>query len=94
MLRDGKLVQIDSRDLACGDVVRLTEGQTIPADVRIIERTSFASNDFALTGESILRVSLRTHLKPKCPWVIETTWHLWAQRLQSVKRWEWWLPPG
>ncbi len=52
VLRDGKLVQIDSRELVCGDVVRLTEGQTIPADVRIIERTSFASNDFALTGES------------------------------------------
>jgi Ca2+-transporting ATPase len=51
-MRDGSLVQVDSSKLVCGDIIRLTEGQSIPADVRIIQRTSFATNDFALTGES------------------------------------------
>lgn len=51
-MRDGSLVQVDSSRLVRGDVIRLTEGQNIPADVRIIQRSSFATNDFALTGES------------------------------------------
>ena len=50
--RDGTLTEIESRDLVIGDVVRLSEGDSVPADVRLIELTTFATNDFALTGES------------------------------------------
>ncbi len=50
--RDGVLVELDSRTLVVGDVVRLTEGVAVPADVRIIEAIAFATNEFALTGES------------------------------------------
>ncbi len=50
--RDGVLSELDSRDLVVGDVVRLTEGVSVPADVRLIETVAFATNEFALTGES------------------------------------------
>ena len=50
--RDGTLGQGDSRDLVVGDVVRLSEGSSVAADVRLIETVAFATNDFALTGES------------------------------------------
>ncbi len=50
--RDGKLTEIESRHLVVGDIVRLSEGQSVPVDVRLIETESFSTNDFALTGES------------------------------------------
>ncbi|HEX6258538.1 MAG TPA: cation-transporting P-type ATPase [Candidatus Saccharimonadales bacterium] len=50
--RDGKLEQIPSRELVPGDIVRLVEGDSVPADVRIIDELAFSTNDFALTGES------------------------------------------
>lgn len=50
--RDGKLTEIESRNLVPGDVIRLTEGSSVPADVRLIDLSTFSTNDFALTGES------------------------------------------
>jgi Ca2+-transporting ATPase len=50
--RDGVLTEIESRALVPGDVVRLTEGVSVPADVRLVDTTAFSTNDFALTGES------------------------------------------
>ena len=52
VFRRGSLTALDSRDLVVGDVVRLSEGSSVPADVRLVEVTAFATNDFALTGES------------------------------------------
>jgi Ca2+-transporting ATPase len=59
--RDGELVEVASRSLVVGDVVRLTEGISVPADVRLIHATAFSTNDFALTGESD---PTRKHDKP------------------------------
>ena len=50
--RDGKLTQIDSSLLVPGDIVRISEGDSIPADLRVIEEMELSTNDFALTGES------------------------------------------
>lgn len=50
--RDGQLTEIESRFLVPGDIVRLSEGQSVPVDVRLVETMAFATNDFALTGES------------------------------------------
>ena len=52
VMRDGILTEIDSTELVVGDVVRLTEGASVPADIRLIEASAFATNEFALTGES------------------------------------------
>lgn len=51
-VRDGKLQEGPSYDLVVGDVVYLEEGDSVPADIRIIEASQLGSNDFALTGES------------------------------------------
>ncbi|HYG83877.1 MAG TPA: cation-transporting P-type ATPase [Verrucomicrobiae bacterium] len=50
--RNGNLKQVASKELVPGDIIRLVEGDAVPADVRIIEELSFSTNDFALTGES------------------------------------------
>ena len=50
--RDGRLTELDSTQLVVGDVVRLTEGASVPADIRLIETSAFSTNEFALTGES------------------------------------------
>jgi P-type Ca2+ transporter type 2C len=53
VVRDGVRVEISERDLVPGDIVVLQAGDAVPADLRLIETNSFATNDFALTGESI-----------------------------------------
>jgi len=53
VLRDGKVVQINSVKIVPGDVLILSEGDKIMADARIIEVTNFKVNEAALTGESV-----------------------------------------
>lgn len=50
--RDGKLVEIPSAELVIGDVVYIQEGDSVPADVRVLSEDELSTNDFALTGES------------------------------------------
>jgi Ca2+-transporting ATPase len=53
VLRDGELVTINSRELVPGDIVVLEEGDSIPADGRLIEVKNLRSIEAALTGESV-----------------------------------------
>jgi len=50
--RDGKLIEVQAAELVPGDVVFVDEGDSIPADLRIIEEMNLQTNDFSLTGES------------------------------------------
>ena len=50
--RDGKLIEINVSELVPGDVVFLDEGDSVPADLRVIEEMNLQTNDFSLTGES------------------------------------------
>jgi Ca2+-transporting ATPase len=50
--RDGKLVEIGTSALVPGDVVFVDEGDSVPADLRVIEEMNLQTNDFSLTGES------------------------------------------
>ena len=52
VLRDGTFVEIASEKLVPGDVIRLAQGDRIPADVRIVEASSLMVNEATLTGES------------------------------------------
>lgn len=52
VMRAGKLVEIDSRELVLGDIVYIEEGDSVPADLRLIAEQELSTNDFALTGES------------------------------------------
>lgn len=52
VLRDGKRVEIGSKDIVPGDIVILSQGDKVPADGRIIEFTNFSVDEAPLTGES------------------------------------------
>lgn len=52
VIRNGKKIEIPSVELVPGDMVFLTEGNGVPADIRLVESTGFSTNDFILTGES------------------------------------------
>ncbi|KKP91655.1 MAG: Calcium-transporting ATPase, partial [Parcubacteria group bacterium GW2011_GWA2_36_10] len=52
VLRDGKQVKILSQDLVAGDIVYLTAGDRVPADIRLFEVIDFKTNEAPLTGES------------------------------------------
>lgn len=52
VLRDGRLQEVASTELVPGDIVYIEEGDSVPADMRVIEASLLSTNDFALTGES------------------------------------------
>ncbi len=52
VVRNGKVEEISSTDLVPGDIVYIEEGDSVPADMRVIEISELSTNDFALTGES------------------------------------------
>jgi len=52
VVRDGKLEEIDSRNLVVGDVVKLQIGDIVPADIRLIYCDELNTNEASLTGES------------------------------------------
>ena len=51
--RDGRKERVASVDLVPGDVVLLTSGDKVPADLRLIESRNLQVNESALTGESV-----------------------------------------
>lgn len=51
--RDGRWMKIPSKEVVVGDIVRITSGDRIPADIRIIRATSLETEESALTGESL-----------------------------------------
>jgi Mg2+-importing ATPase len=51
--RDAKFVSVAVTDLVPGDVIRLSLGEAVPADVRLIEVTGLECNESILTGESM-----------------------------------------
>jgi sodium/potassium-transporting ATPase subunit alpha len=52
VMRDGCELQVAADDIVPGDVVRLAEGDKVPADVRLIEISGLRVNNASLTGES------------------------------------------
>ncbi|HXV80898.1 MAG TPA: HAD-IC family P-type ATPase, partial [Candidatus Binatia bacterium] len=52
VVRDGKLGEIDARDLVPGDLITLEEGDLVPADARLLEALEVEVDNSSLTGES------------------------------------------
>lgn len=52
VVRDGKIKEIPSELIVPGDVIKLEQGDKIPADARIISASSLRVNEASLTGES------------------------------------------
>lgn len=53
VLRDGKLLKINSEEVVVGDILRFEEGNIIPADCYIISLNGLKVNESSLTGESL-----------------------------------------
>ena len=53
VVRDGKEMEIDSRELVPGDITLLETGSKVPADARLINIAAFQVDEASLTGESV-----------------------------------------
>jgi Ca2+-transporting ATPase len=53
VLREGNWETIPSKDVVVGDVVKITSGDRIAADIRIVKSNSIETDEAALTGESL-----------------------------------------
>ncbi len=53
VLRDTKFTTLNVEFLVPGDIIRLTEGEKVPADARLIEATALRTDESLLTGESL-----------------------------------------
>ena len=53
VLRDEKVIQIETINLVVGDIIMVEAGDFIPADARIIECSNLRVDESALTGESV-----------------------------------------
>ena len=53
VLRSANTVSVDSTRVVSGDIVQLTSGDRVPADVRLISARNLAIDEAALTGESV-----------------------------------------
>lgn len=52
VFRDGQKITLPSRELVKGDVVQLEAGDTVPADLRLIDADNLKIQESALTGET------------------------------------------
>ena len=52
VIRDGKESEVDATELVPGDIVLLTSGTRVPADLRLVRTTALEVDESLLTGES------------------------------------------
>ena len=53
MIREGERRNIAAAEIVPGDIILIEEGDTIPADARLIQSTALQTGEAALTGESL-----------------------------------------
>lgn len=53
VIRNGKIMEVDSQNLVPGDIVELETGDIIPADLKLLESTNLKIDESSLTGESV-----------------------------------------
>lgn len=51
--RDGRVIEIDTRELVPGDIVVLEAGDPVPADLRLLRSAMLQIDESLLTGESV-----------------------------------------
>lgn len=52
-VRGGQSISVSTKEIVPGDIVEMKTGDTIPADVRLIEAVNFETDEALLTGESL-----------------------------------------
>lgn len=53
VIRGGKEQEIDAEEITPGDIIRLSQGDRVPADGRVIFASDFQADEAVLTGESL-----------------------------------------
>jgi Ca2+-transporting ATPase len=53
VIRDGERQSVLAAELVPGDIILIEEGDTVPADARLLETTALQTAEAALTGESL-----------------------------------------
>ena len=53
VIRDGNIITIPVSEIVPGDIVQVSAGDSIPADMRIIQQKNLQVEEAALTGESV-----------------------------------------
>src|SRR4029078_10685569 len=61
VIRDGARRRIAGREVVCGDLVVLAEGDRVPADAVLLEQHDLHTDESLLTGESIAVRKTATH---------------------------------
>ena len=51
--RDNELKYVAAKDIVPGDIIKVTSGEKVPADLRIISSTDLKVNNASLTGENV-----------------------------------------
>ncbi|HWL86139.1 MAG TPA: HAD-IC family P-type ATPase, partial [Polyangiaceae bacterium] len=51
--RDDKVVQLNAVELVAGDILEVEAGDAVPADARLLQTINLATEESALTGESV-----------------------------------------
>ncbi len=67
VLRDGRVIKINSEKIVPGDILILDEGDKIMADARIIESQGLKINEAPLTGESVSQEKISRKLDNDIP---------------------------
>ncbi len=65
--QDGQWKEMDQTEIVPGDIIKIEEGDKIPADIRIIKSFNLKTNDFSLTGESMPQEKKTNAIKEKVP---------------------------
>ncbi len=66
-IRNGRVEEVDSEELVPGDIVLLTSGTRVPADLRLIEVIRLEVDESAMTGESIPAKKITAPLDIEAP---------------------------
>lgn len=67
VIRDGRPVALQARDLVPGDIVTLQSGDKVPADLRLCQTKNLLVEEAALTGESLPATKLQEPTAPDSP---------------------------
>jgi Mg2+-importing ATPase len=75
VFRDGKKRVVDTRELVPGDIVCLTIGDVVPADIRLLDANELQTNESTLTGEStpVDKVTTQIELENPLPHQLSNT---------------------
>ena len=70
-MRNGQIIEIDSRELVLGDVVLLEIGDLVPADLRLFKADELYIDEASLTGESYPAQKISSEIVSEDPAITE-----------------------